>query len=198
MSKTRFWRVREKAALKRLGGLLLIGLVAASAVIVSGCSSSSRPGQTVKISASWAVTYHDLKSLKQGSDIAAVGSISEVANVTREGPGRGDVTTDFVFSISKVILDPGQRVKGSSLTIHQVGGVMGDTLYEVEDDPLFQVGEHLILFLHEYSPGHYYVAGGPTGRFEIRNNMVTPVNDEGVKFSAPMTEADFIAAIQSA
>ncbi len=191
-----FWHLREKAALKRTGGILLIGLVMLGAVIAIGCSPSSQPSQTVKISASWAVTYQDLKSLKQGSDVAVRGSISEVANVTQKD--RGLVSTDFVFSISKVILDPGQRVKGTSLTIHQTGGIIGDTLYEVEDDPLFQVGEQLILFLHEYSPGRYYVAGGPTGRFEIHDNMVTPVNDEGVKFSAPMTEDDFIEAIQNA
>jgi hypothetical protein len=194
----RFWRLQGKATSKRLGGFLLIGLVTVSAVITSGCASSAQPTQTVKISASWAVTYQDLKSLKQGSDVAVAGSIAEVADVTQVGQGRGYVTTDFVFSISKVILDPGQRIKGSSLTIHQMGGILGDTRYEVEDDPLFQVGEQLILFLHEYSPDHYYVAGGPTGRFEVHNSMVTPVNNEGVKFGAPMTEADFIAAIQSA
>jgi hypothetical protein len=40
--------------------------------------------------------------------------------------------------------------------------------------------------------------GGPSGRFEVQNGLVTPINDEGVKFVAPMSESDFVAAIQNA
>lgn len=196
MKKLRSWRVREKTVLLRAAGFLLIGFVIGSAALVSGCASSGGPVKTVKISSAWAVMYNDFKSLKQGSDVAVAGSISKVANVTQQN--RMTVSTDFVFHISQVILDPGQQVQGSSLTVHQIGGIIGDTRYEVEDDPLFQIGEQLILFLREGIPDIYYVAGGPSGRFEVRNHMVTPVNDEGIQFSAPMTEADFIAAVQSA
>ena len=85
-----------------------------------------------------------------------------------------------------------------SLTLRQTGGVDNGTRYVVEDDPLFQRGEQAVLFLHEFSSGHYYVVGGPSGRFLVQGGNVKPVNDEGVHLPATLTESGFYTQVQNA
>jgi hypothetical protein len=72
-------------------------------------------------------------------------------------------TTDFAFAIQQMIYDPHQMGIGKNLIIHQTGGIVNSQQAEVGDDPLFRVGERAILFLHQFSPGHFYVEGGPSG-----------------------------------
>lgn len=191
-------------ASKPLSTFLIVGLVC-GIVLVSGCSQNSQPTQTaqasqrmqtVKISVSWVRGYQDLKSLKQASDIVVAGTITKIARVTKDK--KGIVTTDFVFSISHIVWDPRHLLKDSSIIIHQTGGIINNIRYEVDDDPLFQLGERAVLFLHEYKSGYAYVVGGPTGRFTVQGGMVTPINDEGVKFTALISETAFFASIQNA
>lgn len=156
------------------------------------------PQKTVTYGASWAILYHDMKSLKSAADLSVVGTISAVSAVSKDQDGI--VYTDFLFVTQATLLDPQYRLSGtgSSVIIHQTGGMIGSTLYQMEDDPLFQVGEQAILFLHEYSPEHYYVIGGPSGRFRLQNGLVSSINDEGVALTAPLTQAEFISRIQQA
>lgn len=48
------------------------------------------------------------------------------------------------------------------------------------------------------SAGQYFVAGGPSGRFEVHNGLVQPVKDEGVRLPAGLTEQQFYALLQAA
>ncbi|HEU4784718.1 MAG TPA: hypothetical protein VFS83_15360 [Ktedonobacterales bacterium] len=163
---------------------------------VSAPPTSYHPSKTVTYGASWATLYHDLKSLKQSADLGVAGTISRVSTVsTDEG---GIVYTDFVFTVKTTLLDPKHRLNNQSLLIHQTGGMVGSTLYQMEDDPLFEIGEQAILFLHEYSPGHYFVIGGPSGRFRVQNGLVSPINTEGVTLGTPLTEAAFTSKVQQA
>lgn len=158
--------------------------------------NSYHPSKTVTYGASWATLYHDLKSLKQSADLGVVGTISTVSAVsTDEG---GIVYTDFVFAVKTTLLDPKHRLNSTNLLIHQTGGMVGSTLYQMEDDPLFQIGEQAVLFLHEYSTGHYLVIGGPSGRFRVQNGLVSPINSEGVALGASLTEAAFTSRLQQA
>lgn len=200
----------ERTILKHLGVLILTSLALCGLAILSGCSQSSQPNQaqtqnqgqtttsiqTVNMDASWTRLYHDVKSLKQDADIVVRGSITKVAGITQ--PQKGPVMTDFTFTISHVVWDPHQQVKGTSIIIHQTGGVVGNIRYQISDDPLFQVGEQAVLFLHQYSPGHYYVIGGPSGRFTVQGGTVRSINDEGVKLASPTSENAFYSMVQQA
>ena len=194
----------ERPILKHLSVILLTGLALCGLAILSGCSQSSQPTQaqtttsiqTVNMDASWTRLYHDVKSLKQNADIVVRGSIAKVAGVTQ--PQKGPVMTDFTFTVSHIVWDPHQQVKGTSIIIHQTGGVVGNTRYQISDDPLFQVGEQAVLFLHQYSPGHYYVIGGPSGRFAVQGGTVRPINDEGVQLANPTSEDAFYSMVQQA
>src|SRR5487761_1710802 len=80
----------------------------------------------------------------------------------------------------------------------QTGGTVNGHVAQIADDPLFKVGERVVLFLHEYSPGRYFVVGGPSGRFELQaDGTVRPFNDEGVRMTA-MSEEAFVGEVDKA
>ena len=162
----------------------------------AGAQLTCKPNHIVGIAASWAKGYSSLNGLKQDADLGVQGHFTAVVEAATDSSGLA--YTDFTFTITQVLWDPHHQIPGStsSITIRQTGGCIGDTLYKVDDDPLFQIGEEAILFLHQFSPGQYYVIGGPSGRFEVRNGLVQPVNDEGVKLPSDLTEQQFYALLR--
>lgn len=164
-------------------GLIAIMLAAAVAP-VAACSSghtAAVPQTTTTLDASWAEYYHSLSPLKTHSQLAVEGTIKGVKSTSSD---HGIPITDFEFSVDSTLFDPGHRNKtGTAITIHQTGGVVNGHEWQVNDDPVFRVGEHLVLFLREPQPGLYMVVGGPTGRFEINNGVLTPTAKDGVKFT---------------
>jgi hypothetical protein len=200
-----FWRYSLPFCL--LSGVLLL---------LASCGQNATAGQTsvqvggtsaqgCDIEVSWAMGYGSLKELKRATalDLAIQGTFTTIQSTQGQAPPsrqNGPLTTDFSFLISKVLLDPHHLLNSSSstITIHQTGGRLGNTLHQVCDDPLFRVGEEAILFLHQFSPGQYFVMGGPSGRFEVRKGLVQPVNNEGVKLPSGLTERQFYIMLQTA
>ncbi|MBX5451860.1 hypothetical protein [Thermogemmatispora sp.] len=175
---------------------LITGLVLCLLAALSACDAGGAQMQQVHyLDASWPVLYHDFSSLKRAADLAVAGKI---AGVVAQTVDQGIPYTDFTFSVSQVLYTTHHLTVGSSLVIHQTGGVLNNQRFEVRDDPLFQVGEQAVLFLHQFSPGHYFVVGGPSGRFRVTNGLVAPINDEGIKLSQPLPMTRFIAQVQQA
>ena len=149
----------------------------------------------VSLDASWAKLYHSFPDLKHDADLAVQGTVTQVLQTVSPTDGTPP-STDFLFTVSRVLQDPAHRLQGNTLTLHQTGGRVGNTLYQVDDDPLFQVGEQSILFLHEYQPGFYFVIGGPSGRFVIQSGAVKPINNEGVPYAGGPLNS-FLTQVQS-
>jgi hypothetical protein len=174
-----------------LGGMVLAGCAAAR----QSQSTTASGGDTVIMTASWATWYSDIHSLKANSDLGVLGSFTAVQGQTQDK--NGTPFTDFAFTVTRVLWNP-KQVSAGVVSIHQTGGTVNGSLYQFSDDPLFQVGEQAILFLHETSPGHYYVVGGPSGRFHVNNGMVTPATAHGVPFAGPRPLNSFLADVASA
>lgn len=185
-------------------GMLLSSITLSLLIALSACGQQSSSGQsrsssrTVSLEASWHMMYGNVKSAKAAADAVVLGTIESITSVTQSGPGL--VFTDFVFKIDQNIADPHHMLQSSTI-IHQTGGVVKGIKYEVDGDPLFQINEHALLFLHIYQPGYAFVIGGPSGRFIVQNNLVQPRNNqEGMtsmrNHAVPV--ADFIAQIQNA
>jgi hypothetical protein len=162
--------------------------------------------QGCDIEVSWAMFYETLGELKRATalDLAVQGVFTTILSTQgQENPSSGSngpISTNFSFTISKVLLDPHHLLTSSPthITIHQTGGWQGNTLHQVCGDPLFRISEGTILFLHQFSPGQYLVIGCPSGRFEVHHGFVQPVNDEGVKLPPNLTEQQFDALLQKA
>lgn len=179
--------------------LLLAGCGQNAGASQTGAQPACKPNHIVEVEESLVKSYQSLISLKQDADLGVQGHVTAVVD-TASPDESGLAYTDFTLNITHVLWDPHHQVSGStsSVTIRQTGGCAGGTLYKVADDPLFQVGEEAILFLHQFSSGQYYILGGPTGRFEVRHGIVQPVNDEGVHLPPNLTEQQFYALFQKA
>jgi hypothetical protein len=170
-------------------GALLIGSAA--------CGNGEHSQRHVTLSASWAAEYESLGALKRSADLAVQGEFERTIRVTMDE--HRIPYTDFGFTVQRILLRPrsGSPVSvGGTVEIHQTGAASSDVITEVEDDPLFRIRDRAVLFLHEYSPGKYFVIGGPSGRFSIVHGVVTPINNEGVPFSGDL--ASFVSALNAA
>ena len=173
----------------------LAAVTAAAALCVLGaCSASpqtSAAPKVVSMDASWAEAYQSMSALKAHTDVAVEGTIT-AASLDPQASSTDVPFTDFQFTVGSTFFDPHNRIvaaasKPAVLTIHQTGGLVNGTIFQVDDDPLFQVGQRYVLFLREYSPGHYLVVGGPTGRFAVAaSGAVTPIVSDGVKFTGTL------------
>jgi len=194
-----FWRPSPLCCLLS-GALLLLASCGQNAGAgQTGAQPACKPDHIIGVEESLTKGYHSLTGLKQDADLGVQGLFTAVVDTTSPDSS-GLVYTDFTFTITHVLWDPHHQIPGStnSVTIHQTGGCTGGTFYKVADDPLFQIGEEAILFLHQFSSGQYFVIGGPSGRFEVRHGFVQPVNDEGVQLPPNLTEQQFYTLLQKA
>ncbi len=185
----------------RKSALLVLGL-ALALLVVTGCapasqrSTQSASGQQVFMGASWAESYPDLHSLKNASDLVVLGTFTR-ATQEPQADSHSPVFTDFDFTVTRILANPKKSGILGNITIHQTGGTVNGLLYQFDSDPLFQVGEQAVLFLRQYAPNQFFVIGGPNGRFEVKNGLVTPAKANRIQF-APRVLETFLADIQNA
>ncbi|HEV2638025.1 MAG TPA: hypothetical protein VGX23_22945 [Actinocrinis sp.] len=146
--------------------------------------------------ASWAECFHTAGALKSHSDVAVAARVMKVLgqSVADQIP-----YTDFQLSVESVLYDPSHHfaptAAPTTLLLHQTGGILNSQLLEIEDDPLLIVGGEYVLFLDEYAPGYYRVAGGPTGRFTVNAaGLVSPFVSDGVAFSGQVRDFQSVIA----
>lgn len=196
---------------RRLLGLSIIaGLLFATAVASVNRHGLSQPpssldprvlgersthGVVYSMDASWAATYRTVPTLRAASDLVVAATIGRIVNVTPSSL-RNPPFTDYAVMISTVVWDPKHLLTGQTIMLHQTGAIVGNARYEMGDDPLFNPGEQVVLFLHQFAPGQYFVVGGPTGRFRVQAGLVYPTGDEGVRLPAGTTESEFITTIR--
>ncbi|WP_133259956.1 hypothetical protein [Streptacidiphilus pinicola] len=175
---------------------LLIATVAPLAACGGGSGHrTAAPRSTVTMDTSWAESYHALSPLKAHSELAVEGTITGVQSTATTDDGIP--FTDFAFTVSTILFDPGHRGSvGRTITLHQTGGTVNGRQWQAADDAAFRVGEQLVLFLREPRPGLFMVVGGPTGRFEISNGTLTPAANDGVRFAG--SARAFAAAVSKA
>lgn len=197
---------------KRFGALIGSGLavvLAIGGVIAHGGNSpqlrvdfNSKPvaspsnRQTVNFGVSWAELYQSVPDLKTHSDLVVSGHFSKILGHTIDDTGIP--FTDFAFVVDSVLFDlkSKERGVGDVLRVHQTGGVINNVTQQIGDDPLFKVDEKAVLFLREYQPCFFMVAGGPTGRFhKSESGDISPSSNEGIKFSGSF--AAFTALVKN-
>lgn len=171
----------------------LLALLCSLLVLVSACGSLVP--QTVTMNASWAQYYRSMKDLKQHSDVAVRGFVSQIAPAVKTSDGL--VYSMVTITVNHVLWSHQKKTFPRTITIQQTGGEVDNVTYVTDDDPLFKMNEQVILFLQEFQPGQFRVSGGPSGRFIVKNGIVTPVAPDAVKLSANTNETQFSADLQN-
>jgi hypothetical protein len=192
------WSPREGAVMSRrvTWAATLTAIVLALAGGILAYRITAPPGR-VLMDMSWAHSYSSLKDLRQNSDVVAAGHFSRVIGTTVDN--KKIPFTDFEFTVDTVIRSNDTALSsGGTVVVHQTGAKQSGTVYESTDDPLFTVGENAVLFLHRYAAGHYYLIGGPTGRFgfEGKTGVVKRSANAGVSYSGRLS--DFSKAVNNA
>ncbi len=169
-------------------------------------ASSSAPRKVV-YAASWAEYYTSVADLKSHADLAVVGTVSSIAPAeqpTANGPVYSIVTLDVESSPWSRALGTAMPAGGkasatipATVSFIETGGTYQGVTYEIDEDPLLQVGDRALMFFTEYSPGKYRVTGGPSGRFSVKGGVVTPIAQNGVMVSAGTSESSFVSSVQS-
>lgn len=146
----------------------------------SGTTTGAASGEqhSVGLDASWAQHYSTVAELKKHTDVAVHGTITKLIETTKDA--KGIPATTYELTVSNVILDRKHQLSAAkpTLTIRQSGGVVNGVTYQVTDDPMFAVGDELVLFLAEGSTGLYHVIGGPNGRYAVDGGKVKAFNAE--------------------
>jgi hypothetical protein len=145
--------------------------------------------------------YQNLSALKQHAEVAVVGTVTGTRSVERQ---RSLVFTTYDFTISQVIYDRQHKLPNGDnrIPLFQMSTVDANQQPAIGDDPPFQIGERVIVFLHltpadGYPSAVFYVAGGPSGRFRIKGDgTVEAVVTDGVQIQGGMTAAAFVDATQ--
>ncbi len=120
--------------------------------------------------------YRSIEDMAQASEVDVIAR-GVIKDVEYEGFGISTAKSKYLFK-------PHWIIQGLSTTrpvwIHQTGGLtpLGAT-YMPFSDPLMQVGDVLILFLHQFNwaPDEYYIARGPQGRFVVQGGRVYSIGE---------------------
>jgi hypothetical protein len=87
------------------------------------------------------------------------------------------IFTDFTVDVTTSL--KGDLVPGSSIVVEQTGGydATAKQTFEIEDDPLFEVGSQYLLFLqYDGANNRYHVVGGPQGRLVVAGAKVSSLS----------------------
>ncbi len=148
--------------------------------------------------ASWAQYYTSLKDLKKHADFAVSGDITKIGAGVQPSDG-SMVYSNVTLTVKNVSWNAHpQKTVPPTILFHANGGNYNGKTYILDDDPMYHVGQHVVLFFTEYSPGKYRVPGGPTGRFLIENNQVKPIVTNGVQLSPSTDEKSFTNSLTKA
>lgn len=141
----------------------------------------------VAVTATVTKRYASLRVIKISGPGSAPVETTIPASTTSGGRGAdsnsGYVTTDYDLSVNQVVFSKKNiTIENNVVRLKQTGGIgSNDTLYETVDDPLFKIGEQVVVFLIQYAPGKFMVSGGPSGRFSVSDGKVSAVVKDGVQ-----------------
>jgi hypothetical protein len=159
--------------------------------LVQPNSGESQMPRTVMMGASWAEYYRSMPELKKNSDFGVAGSISAIAPATKADAGW--VYQMVTVSADRVVWNSTASFQvPAAVTFKQTGGTYQNITYVMDDDPLFKIGDQVVLFFRQYSPGLYRVSGGPTGRFHVTSAGVRAIVDDGVQVPAGTSVAGLV------
>jgi hypothetical protein len=208
MKMLRIWYLTGSVSSYRFNTAFFLACSLSLLLLLCGCSQNTsqaaNPAQAstyskvVTMDASWSHYYPTLASIKKDADLGIRGQITRI--LSTDAPANAPISTYFIVTIEEVLWNPHNLSlsAGATIILHQEGGVVNGTLYQADDDPLFQIGEQTIVFLRQYSPGHFFVLGGPSGRFKVSGSIVTPISADGMPLPNGTTLSSFRALLLKA
>ena len=121
-----------------------------------------------------ALVKMDIPDLWREADVVLIG---DVLHITTHQGEEGFIYRNVVVEVARYNKNP---LNLSRVDVHVLGGVIGDIGQWVEDQPDFEVGETVLVFLTHHTaepPYHqedgYHVVNGPQGKFTVADGVAT-------------------------
>lgn len=164
----------------------MTGVAAAAVLAVGGAAYalSQDADTTETTTCDYAEHYTTVSTLTAHSDLVVAGQVGKKLGTTS---GDGGGATDFSFTVTSVLSDPGKRIPQGigTVKVHQSGTSAGT---QCREDPLFTSGSRDVLFLHEYASSSFYVVGGPNGRLIVEGSRVSPFSAGSLQFTGTIND----------
>jgi len=93
-----------------------------------------------------------------------------------------DIVTNAVISVEKYLFNP-KNLSLSDVTVQTVGGTIGNESMTMEDSPVFEKGQRVVVFLRQENNNTFTVFGGPQGKYTINNDNVAYGTQEQETFN---------------
>jgi len=128
---------------------------------------------TVTVPSQGVLMETDVSDLYRHADVVLIG---DVLNITTHRGGTGIIYRKVVVEVVRYNKNP---LDLSHVDVQVLGGVIGGDGWSVEDQPEFEVGETVLIFLahHEKHPDYpgegYHVVGGPMGKYTVADGVAT-------------------------
>ena len=126
---------------------------------------------TIHIHADWAYGYYSISEMYEESDLIIRGVIrrsSQRFGLDTISPGNLETMHEIGV---KIVIKGGYS--GISVFLSQMGGrYMLFKVLELDDYPLFKIGDEVILFLKKGRDYDYRSIGGPQGSYKVINGKV--------------------------
>ena len=147
--------------------LVLIVFLAVGLVYNLKISPGKETKMELKADADWVDHYESIDELTEKSDLVVLGQ------VTTSVP---ELRVDVIFTKQNVAINKylkGDKIQNDAIQILQTGGELsGKKTPEIDDAPLFQKNDNLLLFLKKTTEGHYLVMGGYQGVGKFVNDKI--------------------------
>jgi hypothetical protein len=152
----------------KLVGVLLVCILLRSAVVT--CQ-----GALVKM---------DISDLWCEADVVLIG---DVLNITTHQGEEGFIYRNVVVGVVRYNKNP---LNLPRVDVHVLGGVIGDIGHWVEDQPEFEIGETVLVFLRHHPEEHpnypaegYHVVNGPIGKFTVTDRAAKNIASETLELT---------------
>lgn len=164
-------------------------------LLAAGCAtktSASGPERVVTLSPSWAEAYPTVQQTARNANAIALITVRGTQSVE---VADGAVYTNFNADVTRWVTTSSDTPR--SIIVRQMGGKGGSVTYVVDDDPLLQPGQEQLVFLRQFSPGHYVIQGGPTGRLTLSGTQLRALPTSAMAAHFPAPTATTLSAVPS-
>lgn len=122
------------------------------------------------MSASWAYNYSDVEEMAHSSDLIALVTVQDIESVVTEN------SVPYTTYSVKVDTPIYNSESGEVFSIFMTGGETDEKIIEIEDDPLLQPGDEILVFCKENADGTYRTLSGSQGRLIYEDGKINSLN----------------------
>jgi hypothetical protein len=144
-------------------------------------TSNNEDKETVRMTADWVQTYSSVEAMAKDTEYIIIGKL--IDSYVWEYP-KEYKHVPLLFTYYKVeVLSEIKGEMENVISVYVDGGVQNGKEYIIEDSPLLNVGDTMILFLMNGSNEDYTTVGGPQGRFKVIDGIVYATDEYEGKYN---------------